>query len=101
MQVEPSTLQVQHNPAQKRFEVTANGHLSIVEYILTANRIIFTHTEVPPALEGNGIAARLAHAGLEYAKSENLQVMPLCPYVAAYMRSHSEYQVLLVPGFRV
>ncbi|MCA9910763.1 MAG: N-acetyltransferase, partial [Gammaproteobacteria bacterium] len=51
--------------------------------------------EVPPAYEGQGIAARLAHAALEYAKEQGLKVNPVCPYVKAYLRKHPEYQSIV------
>lgn len=96
-----TNLEVLHNTARKRFEITIDGHLNRVEYLLTADRIIFTHTEVHPLLEGQGIAALLAKTGLEYAQAHQLKVMPLCPYVASYMKRHPEYKVLLAAGFHV
>ena len=53
------------------------------------------HTEVPPALEGRGIAARLVQAALDYAQAEGLKVLPRCSYVRAYMRRHPRTQSLL------
>lgn len=101
MQIDTTHLEVQHNTEQNRFELTIEGHLNVAQYILAGERIVFTHTEVHPTLEGQGIAALLAHAGLEYAKANQLKVMPLCPYVAAYMKRHVEYQSLLAAGFHV
>lgn len=99
--MENTNLEVQHNPERKRFEITIDAHLGIAEYILAGDRIIFTHTEVHPTLEGKGIASLLAKTGLEYAKAHHLKVMPLCPYVAGYMKRHPEYQELLAAGFHV
>lgn len=99
--MEYNNLEVQHNPAHKRFEIIIDEHLNIVEYILVGDRIIFTHTEVHPSLEGKGIASLLAKTGLEYAKTHHLNVVPLCPYVAGYMKRHPAYQELLAAGFHV
>ena len=96
-----TNLEVLHNPENKRFEITIDGHLNKVEYLLAADRIIFTHTEVHPSLEGQGIAALLAKAGLEYAQAHQLKVMPLCPYVASYIKRHPQYQALLAEGFQM
>ena len=101
MQIDHTSLEVHHNTDRKRFEIHVNGHKGVVEYMLAGDRIIFTHTEVDVALEGQGIAALLAKTGLEYAQAQQLKVMPLCPYVAGYMKRHSEYQPLLAPGFHV
>ena len=52
-------------------------------------------TEVPPALQGQGLAAELLHAVLIWARAEGLRVRPTCSYIAAYMRRHPETQDLL------
>lgn len=94
-------ISVLNNPDRKRFEAKVNGHLAVAEYILSTTRIIFTHTEVPSALEGQGVGAALARAGLDYARANNLRVMPLCPFIAAYMENNPEYGDLLMPGFKL
>jgi predicted GNAT family acetyltransferase len=85
-------LSIINNPAEKRFEVTVEGHLAMVQYIETTHNITFTHTEVPRALEGQGIGGRLAKTALDYALEKNLKILPTCPFVAAYIRRHPEYQ---------
>lgn len=98
MKIDPTQTQVVHNPDKRRFEFSHEGKLAKAEYILTKTRIIFTHTEVPPALEGNGIGAALAKFGLNYAREQELKVMPLCPFIASYIRKHPEYRDLVVAG---
>jgi len=82
---------VQHNTAEHRFEATMEGKLSVAEYEVSKGEIAFTHTFVPPELRGRGIAEALVRAGLEYAKSEKLRVIPACSYVATFIRRHREY----------
>lgn len=102
MNIDPSELDVINNVERKRFEVTVQGHTAVAEYILAGEtRIVFTHTEVPDALEGNGIGSRLARTALEYARENDLKVIPLCPYIAAYIRKHPEYRSLLQAGYNV
>ena len=84
--------QVIHNPDENRFELKVDGKLALLEYQLSGNNIIFTHTEVPPALEGRGLANQLAFAALEYAKDQGYKVQPLCPFVKLYIKKHEEYQ---------
>jgi len=93
--------EVIHNLAARRFQVEADGHRAVSEYISLPDRIIFTHTEVPRALEGKGMASALILAGLEHARAEGLQVVPLCPVVAGYMARHPEWKELLAPGYKV
>jgi len=94
-------LEVVHQPDKKRFALLFDDDTAVLEYIPAKNYLVFTHTEVPPALEGKGLAGKLARTGLEYAKDQNQQVMPLCPYVAMYIRRHPEYKSLVLPGFKV
>lgn len=85
-------LAIQHNIKQHRFETTVNNITAFVEYNLFNNGINFTHTEVPVGLEGKGIGSGLAKFVLDYAVSEHLKIMPLCPFIKAYIDRHPEYQ---------
>lgn len=86
---------VTHPPDAGRFEVQLDGHTAELTYQRVGEKIIFTHTGVPPALEGRGVGGALARAGLEYARAEELVVRPLCPFVAAYIARHPEYADLV------
>ena len=86
---------VQHNEAQSRFEVTVDGERCVADYRLRDGTLQLTHTEVPPALEGRGIAGALIRAALEHARASGLKVDPQCAYAASYMRRHPETQDLL------
>lgn len=81
-----------NNKGAMRFEADLGGKLAIIEYMLAGKNIVFTHTEVPPEFEGQGIANQLAYAALEYAQQEGYKIQALCPFVAAYIRKHPEYQ---------
>ena len=90
-------LAITHQPEQQRFLFVdaASGLESVCEYRLAGNTMAFTHTEVPPALGGRGIAAALVAAALVYARTQGLKVRPLCSYVASYMQRHTDTQDLL------
>ncbi len=45
-------------------------------------------------LEGSGVGESLARTGLEWARERELRVVPVCPFVAAYVRRHPEYEAL-------
>lgn len=94
-------MEVQNQTERKRLVVAQDGHEAYSEYIPLSDRIIFTHTEVPKALEGRGIASKLALAGLEWTKAEGKKVVPLCPFVAAYMARHPEWKEILMEGYSV
>lgn len=95
MEVNLDNVAVSNNEAASRFEAQVNDQAAFIKYHRSGDSITFIHTEVPPELEGHGLAARLARAALEYARSAQLKVVPLCPYVASYIRRHKEYQDLL------
>lgn len=88
-------LTIEHDAPRGRFHVTVQGHLCVCDYRLRDGVMAFTHTEVPPELEGRGIAGQLVRAALAYAEAQGLKVRPLCSYVRAYMQRHAETQHLL------
>ena len=88
-------LDITNNTEKRQFETIVEGKMGIIGYSLFPGGIIFDHTEVDEALEGRGIASALAKYALEYAKEQHLQVVPLCPYVNAYIRRHPEYEPLV------
>jgi predicted GNAT family acetyltransferase len=94
-------LAIHDNPQKHRFEAElGDGSLAIAEYNLLQGKIVFTHTEVPPDHEGQGIGSALIRHGLRFARERGLEVIPVCPFFAAYIKKHSEEQDLLDPAFR-
>ena len=91
---------VEDNPAARRYQAQLGEHLAIAAYRLDGDTITFTHTQVPKELEGHGIANKLAHAALEDARARQLTVVPLCPFIASYIRRHQEYVALVDPAYR-
>jgi predicted GNAT family acetyltransferase len=83
---------VVHNPSKRRFEINVDGQLSVLEYTFKNQRLFLMHTEVPPALQSQGLGTELAHAALEYARQNELTVVAICPFVQEYVSSHPEYQ---------
>ena len=86
---------VRDNQALHRFELDVDGHTAVAYYQRDGGVITFTHTEVPAALRGQGIASRLMHGVLETARAEGLKVVPRCSFVAAYLNRHPEFNDLL------
>jgi uncharacterized protein len=90
--MDANTIDVKHNPEAHRFEVQLGDQIAKVEYMLSGNNIIFTHTEVPPEFEGQGIANQMAKVALDYAVQAGHKIQPLCPLVKHYVDRHPEYQ---------
>ena len=92
---------VRDNPDRHRFEIDlGDGTIAVAEYTLPAGKIMFTHTEVPPKHEGQGIGTRLIEHALAAARERGLKVIPICPFFAAYMKKHADVQDLLDPPYR-
>jgi hypothetical protein len=89
------SVQITHQPEALRFEAIVDGLRCEADYQLRDGVMWMTHTGVPSALEGRGIAAQLVSTALAWARSQGLKVQPSCSYVAAYMRRHPETQDLL------
>ncbi len=93
--METDEINVNNNRDARRFEVRLNGNFAVLDYIPAGGNIVFTHTEVPDAFEGQGVGSKLARTALDYARDNELKVIPLCPFVAGYIRRHPEYQPLV------
>jgi len=86
---------IELNETQQRFQWTEDGALSVLDYELSGNVMTITHTGVPPAVGGRGIAADLTRHALDTARSRGWKVRPLCSYAAVYIKRHPQYQDLV------
>ncbi|MBN8261522.1 MAG: N-acetyltransferase [Xanthomonadales bacterium] len=85
---------IRHDAAHHRFTTEVDGHAAYVEYVPGTSAIAITHTIVPPAIGGRGIAGELVRAALLHARNEGLRVDPQCSYADAWMRKHPEFDAL-------
>lgn len=88
-------LDIQHNRGVQRFEVEVDGVLCVLDYQLAEGGMAITHTEVPPAVGGRGVAGELVRTTLDYARMKGWQVVPLCSYAEAWIQRHPGYADLL------
>ena len=91
---------VVHVPEASRYELR-DGDRMIGEaaYRRRNGRLALIHTEVDEALEGRGLGSRLIATALDDARREGLEVVPLCPFVASYIRRHPEYQDIVAADY--
>ena len=90
-----STSNVVDNQAESQFELVVDGETALAAYRREGDRIAFTHTEVPEALEGQGVGSRLIAGALADVRERGLKVVPLCSFVRHYIETHAEAQDLL------
>lgn len=84
--------QLKDNTQRSRFELETDGKLGIVEYQPIDNETIaLTHTEIDPSQEGKGVGSKLVEEVLQFVEEQNLKVVPLCPFVSAYLKRHPDW----------
>ncbi len=87
---------VQHNPGGSRYEIVVDGAVAgFAEYQMTEDRMVFTHTEIEDGHEGEGFGSLLVKGALDDVRSAGRQIVPVCPFVTAYIDRHQEYADLV------
>ncbi len=87
---------VADDPERARYEVRVDGRLAgYCTYSLAGDRITFTHTKIFTQFEHHGVGSRLAHETLDDVRRRGLHVVAKCPFIAAFIEEHEEYQDLL------
>lgn len=87
-----TNVEVVDAPQRQRYEVLRDGAvLGFAAYQKTDRLIVFTHTEIEPAVEGQGVGGRLVREALDDVRSQGVHVLPLCPFVKGWMARHPEY----------
>ena len=91
-------MEVIHQPAAQEFSVEVDGHVGVLDYDLHGSTMTITHTLVPEAIGGRGVAAELTRVALDTARANGWKVVPMCSYAAVFLRRHPEYNDLLKGG---
>jgi len=85
------SINIQHETDRSRFTTSVEGHLCVLDYHLNDSVMTITHTGVPSAVGGMGIAAALTRVALDTARQNSWRVIPRCSYAAVYIERHPEY----------
>jgi predicted GNAT family acetyltransferase len=86
---------VRDNAEHHRYQLDVDGETAALYYRLAPGVITLVHTEVPPALGGRGVGSELVREVLKDIRARGLKVVARCPFVAAYMGKHPEFNDLL------
>jgi predicted GNAT family acetyltransferase len=90
------------NKEKKQYELRLEAGTARLEYIRAKDdKIYLTHTEVPKKLEGKGIGSKIVKYALDDIRSSGLTLIPLCPFVALYLKRHPEYMDLVMKNVRI
>ena len=90
---------VVNNEKEMKFEIELEGEKAYLSYRFYKNDIAFMHTLVPDSLEGRGIAGALAREAFRFAEMLKKPVMVYCPFVAGFIKKHTEYKKQLDPEY--
>lgn len=75
-----------------RFVAESDGELAgLIVYHHRNDRYYLVHTETRPGFEGQGVASSLANWALDHLRDEGQTVVPLCPFVHAWIKRHPDY----------
>jgi uncharacterized protein len=89
-------IEVRDNTAELRYEARVDGRLAgEIRYRTEPGVIVLVHTDVAPSAEGHGVGSRLVVGALTDIRARGLRVVPVCPFVAAYLRRHPEWADLV------
>lgn len=89
------------NQKAKQYEMHVDGEIVRIEYIRALNKIYLTHTEVPRSLEGRGLGSQIVKSVLEDIDEKELILIPMCPFVAGYIKKHPEWKKLVLRGINI
>lgn len=86
-------INVRRDDTAMRYEATVDGILAgFAQFQLTDDLVIFTHTEVDPAFEGQGIGSALAGFALDDVRATgDRKVRPVCPFIKGWIQRHPDY----------
>lgn len=80
---------------KKRFVIKVAGKEVYVEFEMKDDKMDLDHTYTHPELRGKGLAAQVVRAALEYAKENNMKVIPTCSYVRSFISKNDKYKELV------
>jgi predicted GNAT family acetyltransferase len=88
-------IEVKHEKENERFVAEIEGHKAYLSYNVFDDKIDLSYAYTPPELRGKGIAKIVVEYACNYAKENNLKVIPTCSYVHAFVERNDKYKDLL------
>lgn len=77
-------MKIQHEETETKgafYIIGDHGRIAELSYSKAGDeRIILDHTVVSDDHRGEGLGKKLVYHSVEYARTHNLKILPLCPY---------------------
>ena len=94
----PTAPRVTDNPQASRYELwLGTTRAGFLQYRAKPGTFLLIHTQIDAAFAGQGLGERLVAGALADLRARGLKLVPLCPFVRAYLRRHPD-QAVLVAG---
>ena len=79
------------------FFVEQDGNIlaEMVYTLPSADKMIIEHTEVSDELKGQNVGNQLLYTAVEYARTHNIKIIPLCPFANSVFKKKPEYADVL------
>lgn len=85
-------VEVVDNERELQYELLVDGErVGLIRYRRLPGALALVHTEVDPEAEGHGLGTVLVQGALDDLRNRGLKVVPVCPFVAAFIGHHPEY----------
>jgi predicted GNAT family acetyltransferase len=92
-------MEVQRRQIGKKgiFYVEFDGSIGaeLFYHIDSKGNMVIEHTEVGKKFEGKGVGKRLVTTAVEYARTQGMKIIPLCPYANSVFKRTPEWQDLI------
>lgn len=90
--LDESRISFRDDSENHRYVVEIDGEpAGLAVYHLRGGRHFFVHTEVSSQFGGSGLGSRLATYALDDVRRQGGMVAPICPFIAAFIKRHPEY----------
>lgn len=94
--VRPDQIKVYNDVEQHRFVIEVDGQVAgFAVYHIRGGRHLFVHTEIDPSFGNQGLGSKLIKTALDEVAADDGTVVPLCPFVRAWIKRHPEYDSLV------
>lgn len=96
---EPSTTTVvERADAARQYEILVDGQRAgLTAYRDLGVQRVFFHTEIDEAFAGQGLATQLVQQALADVRASGKRIVPICPYVAKFLKRHDEFADITDP----
>ena len=73
-------------------EINGNEEAMMTFFLTDDNKMTIDHTEVNTGNEGKGFGKKLLFKAIEYARKNNLKIIPVCSFVKSAIEKTPEFK---------